>query len=391
MRYPSTIFGEHMKNSVAIESLRAWMAWLVVLDHAQYLCGGQQILHPLLYKLVSNGALAVSVFIIISGFVITNLLIVRKERYFPYILRRAFRIFPIYLFCIFIAIFVSGLYYAAYLTPEWVPNNDMRLDRMASEHNFYVEHLLLHMSMMHGILPDTIFPFSSVAFLAPAWSLSLEWQFYMLAPFLISLLSKRITVMLATTFLLLAMNVALRTSYFGEWEFNSFLPLAIQYFLIGIFSRLALEYLPLKRMPPELLFVAGATAAIFASKPAILIWITFFTIVLYEQGYFARASKPFSLFARLIALNPYVSTIGKWSYSTYLIHIPIFAIIVGGAIKIYGPQSQTNYVVLLALCMPIIFVVSFVLYRFIETPFIDLGRRLTSRASTTPSLPAVSG
>ncbi len=266
----------------------------------------------------------------------------------------------------------------------------MRIERVAAQNDRFWEHILLHLTMLHGLVPDSFLPFSGTAFLAPAWSLSLEWQFYLLAPLLIAMLSGRINVMLATTAVLLVLHVAFRSGHFGVWLYKPFLPLAIQYFLIGIFSRVVLEYRPLKRVPPELLIVTGAIAAILAGRLAMLIWATFFTIVLYEQGYIARASKPFSLFARLIALNPYISTVGKWSYSTYLIHIPVFAIVVGGAIKIFGPQSQTNYVVLLALCMPIVFVVSYVLYRFIETPFIDLGRRFTSRTPTAPSLSAVS-
>jgi len=380
-----------MKNSVAIESLRAWMAWWVVIGHAFHLSGAGEFLHPTIAKIIGSFGTPVFVFIIVSGFVITNLILMKKEPYGKYITRRALRIYPIYIVCMGISLIVIDLYTTAYTSGSWITESEMRLGRAISQNKNFWSHIILHLTMLHGILPDTALPFSGTAFLAPAWSLSLEWQFYLLAPLLVALLSGRTSLMLATTIMLLLLNVVFTQGYFGTWLAQSFLPLAIQYFLVGIFSRLILEYRPMTRLPPELLLMAGITIVAFAGELAMLVWVLFFTIVLYELGYIARASKPFSLFARLIALNPYVSTVGKWSYSTYLIHIPIFAIVVGGAIKIFGPQSQTNYVVLLALCMPIIFVVSFVLYRFIETPFIDLGRRLTSRASTTPSLPAVSG
>lgn len=379
-----------MKNSVAIESLRAWMAWWVVFGHAAHLSGASQFLNAYLYKILNSAGTAVDVFIVVSGFVITNLLLIKKEKYTRYITRRAFRIYPIYIFSIAISILTIEFYSAAYGGGPWVVGYDMRMERIAAQSERFWEHLFLHLTMLHGILPDTLMPFSGTAFLAPAWSLSLEWQFYLLAPLLIALLYGRINVMLATTAFLLVLHVAFRSGHLGIWLYKPFLPLAIQYFLIGIFSRLALEYRPLTRMPPELLLVTGATAAIFASKPAMLIWVTFFTIVLYEQGFVARGSKPFALFARLVALNPFVSTVGKWSYSTYLIHIPIFSIVVGGTIMLFGPQSQTAYVVLLVVCMPLVFLASKYLYRFIEVPFIDLGRRITSQAPPAAGLPAVS-
>jgi len=380
-----------MKNSVAIESLRAWMAWWVVFGHAAHLSGADQFLNTYLYKLLTNAGTGVDVFIIVSGFVITNLLLIKKEKYSQYIMRRAFRIYPIYIVSVIISIFTLELYSAAYGGGSWVIEYDMRIARAAAQDTRFWEHLFLHLTMLHGILPDSIMPFSGTAFLAPAWSLSLEWQFYLLAPLLIALLSGRTNIMLATTAFLLVLHVAFSSGHFGVWLYKPFLPLAIEYFLIGIFSRLALEYRPLIRMPPELLLAAGATAALFAGKLAMLIWVTFFILVLYEQGYVARASKLFGLFARLVALNPYISTVGKWSYSTYLIHIPIFSIVVGGAIKLFGPQSQTTYVIWLVICMPLVFFASKYLYRFIEVPFIDLGRRVTSQPQPTASLPAAPG
>ncbi len=38
------------------------------------------------------------------------------------------------------------------------------------------------------MVPENVMPFAGTAFLGPAWSLSLEWQFYLVAPVLIGLL-----------------------------------------------------------------------------------------------------------------------------------------------------------------------------------------------------------
>ena len=43
-------------------------------------------------------------------------------------------------------------------------------------------HIPLHLTLLHGVVPEKLLPSSATAFLGPAWSLSLEWQFYLIAP-----------------------------------------------------------------------------------------------------------------------------------------------------------------------------------------------------------------
>lgn len=40
----------------------------------------------------------------------------------------------------------------------------------------------LHLLMLHGVVPEVLVARAPGAFLAPAWSVSLEWQFYLVAP-----------------------------------------------------------------------------------------------------------------------------------------------------------------------------------------------------------------
>jgi len=81
---------------VAIDGLRAWLAWTVVAAHLVYFTGLDSNGH--LWGLVRvAGDSAVRVFMIICGFVIVGMLIERKESWLRYITRRCFRIFPTYL------------------------------------------------------------------------------------------------------------------------------------------------------------------------------------------------------------------------------------------------------------------------------------------------------
>ena len=74
------------------------MAWWVVAGHALRLTGTAQWLPAPVAKVVMKTDIAVNVFIIVSGFVITHLLMNARESYSQYIWRRFLRIAPIYIF-----------------------------------------------------------------------------------------------------------------------------------------------------------------------------------------------------------------------------------------------------------------------------------------------------
>ena len=368
-----------VKNFVAVESLRGWMAWLVVVGHALHLCGGSAFLPEFLYRTLTAGYTAVNVFIIVSGFVITHLILQGKEEYGPYIARRAFRIFPVYIAAVIAAVAVETLYLDAY-SAAWVVQADMRVERAALQWANFWPYAIGHISMLHGIPPDSVLPYSSSAFLAPAWSLSLEWQFYLVAPLLLALLSRNRVTLYVTTAILLALLYASSHGMLGHWKYPSFLPLAIHYFLIGIFSRLALEK---GSILPDIVLLLVIVAVGRSGKYELLIWALFFVIILIEQG---RLPRPAPATLARVAIeacvwNRIVQRLGRWSYSTYLIHIPIFAIFVGTGRTWLGMTSQTDAVLLVALSIPVVLAASWGMYELIEKPGMAAGRRLASRLS----------
>lgn len=364
-----------MQNFKSIETLRAYMAWWVVFGHAAQLAGGQLIFPPAVYAVLDYNYKAVNVFIIVSGFVITHLLLAKHESYLPYITRRAFRIFPIYLFCIALAIAIASLMVAAYTLP-WVAAREMRIERFAAEAQNFNLHLILHLFMAHGLPSQEMLPYSTSAFLPPAWSLSLEWQFYLVAPLLIPLLLRSTLSMIITAGALLVLHKVAMSGLIGHWQYPAFLPLTLQYFLIGILSRAAMEYRPLANAGAEILVILALVTLKFAGTIEAVIWITFLAASLSESG---RVKFGIPLVNRLVDLlikNSLIADIGKWSYSTYLIHIPIFAIVVGGYASLVEKPSQWVIVGLLALCMPVVLIVSRILYKRIEMPFNAQGQRI---------------
>jgi peptidoglycan/LPS O-acetylase OafA/YrhL len=369
----------------AIESLRGWMAWWVVFDHAMFFTGGGQWLigHPL-SRALGGGELAVQVFMIVSGFVITHLLVVKQEPYGAYITRRWFRLVPLFLAMLILAIITRSLYEIAFIQNPWTSGGQGRIDRLAAEGQSWPIYILLHLSLLHGFIPDSLLKYSSSAFLAPAWSLSLEWQFYLIAPFLVAGLTKirkswyPIVAIVVSVF---AVNGAL-----GTWEYPSFLLLALPFFLIGITSRLLFN----GRTPWLAIVMTGLSIAAYASGFGLrstvikliivgFIWALFLLITAREGGTISFRSRIFDGLSWAIALNPVVVSLGRVSYSTYLGHIPILTIVIGGGMILTGSHDRFVIAALTAVGILLTGIVSFAAYRYIEQPGVEYGTRWARR------------
>jgi Predicted acyltransferases len=114
---------------------------------------------------------------------------------------------------------------------------------------------------------------------------------------------------------------------------------------------------------------------------AALIWVLFFVLTLREGGFLPLRAGLADRIHRLLALNPMMRALGRWSYSTYLIHIPLFSVLVGAYVGQVGAGNVSRMAVagILMLCMPLLVLISALLYRFIETPPVRLGKALIAR------------
>ncbi|RYY76143.1 MAG: acyltransferase [Gammaproteobacteria bacterium] len=371
-----------LQNFKCIESLRAYMAWWVVLSHGVGLIGiydtGSSFFN-LFMKLITWATMPVNIFIIVSGFVITHLLLNKKENYSVYITRRFFRIFPIYIFCILLAIFLANLRDIAYLDVSFLPDKSGRIATFAAQNEHFWTHFFLHITMLHGLVPDSLLPHNTSAFLGPAWSLSLEWQFYVLAPIIIGLMARGLVPMIITTLVLYLFGLVAKSGVIGTWNYPAFLFTSIQYFLIGILSRFIIERFKNHERIWELPIVALVTIAL-ANTIESLIWIGCFTIALIESRRITNVPVVIQKVLNVFVLNKVVGNLGKWSYSTYLIHLTLFSLVVGGYASIFGTDVSLKKLILLMLsCVPIIIFASWALYSTIEVGGIALGKRVITR------------
>lgn len=357
----------------SVDGLRAYLAWTVVITHIVWYTGADG-LFPILTRVRLEGAYAVQVFIILSGFVLTHLIIGQHENYGRYIARRGFRIFPVYLICLAAGVVCSKLYSDTILTLPWgdlTPNvEEMRLDRASLAGTGFAAQLFAHVGLLQGLIPNQIAHGSQEIFLAPAWSLSLEWQFYLIAPFIVALALKPmgpLTLFIFAT----AGFLALEGGVFGDFDLPGNLAFGGPFLLLGILTRLCLS-------PPSqrsTLYASTALALIvFISahhaKQTALLWSMFVAPLLIPWNWLNLKSVAAMVFeARPIRL------LGKLSYSTYVVHVPIIQLLIFIAIGTFQFGQVATVIFVLLLALPLTLGAAYLLYVGIEAPMITYAKR----------------
>jgi hypothetical protein len=91
---------DRLKRNQTLDVSRGFLSWIVVMVHVVWLAGYHGIIQH------NAGAYAVDGFIILSGFVIAQLLVTKNEPYGLYIFRRFMRLFPAFIVCLAIALLV---------------------------------------------------------------------------------------------------------------------------------------------------------------------------------------------------------------------------------------------------------------------------------------------
>jgi len=102
----------------------------------------------------------------------------------------------------------------------------------SSESAAFGAHTFWHLTLLNGLLPKSFLPDATGTLLTPAWSITLEWQYYLIAPILARLV-------FSGSGLLLTIAVAVLGIHFASvWQNPqlAFLPAYLPLFLIGIGS-----------------------------------------------------------------------------------------------------------------------------------------------------------
>jgi peptidoglycan/LPS O-acetylase OafA/YrhL len=369
-----------MKKFSAVEGLRGWLAWMVVLAHLTEVVDAKGS-----WRLFAGvGHPAVLMFVIVSGFVITHLVIEKPEPYLLYVFRRYMRLFPLFAVTCFAGYFTSQMYASSLTRLPWANDASfagrifLHTGFARSAREFFWQNIVTHAVMLHGITPPQIAPFAAVVYNPPAWSVSLEWQFYLIAPFVIALARRGLASLWGAGVLAL-LEVAYRL------EFQSEGPLigAAGFFALGIASRIFHPWMTGRLDRPN--FVLAVILVLMPLCPEgfpIFCWVAFMCGLVFVRP---KAQT----FARLYCTafeSPAMMYLGSRSFSTYLCHFPVLSVCLALWIKVApGCGRLETFLALTAMVVPLTILVSELLYQSVERPGIALGVWLARRRPVSPS------
>lgn len=340
-----------------IDGLRALAVLPVILFHAGF-------------ETFSGGFVGVDVFFVISGYLITTILLAElKEGKFSIINfyeRRIRRILP----ALFLVMFVCLPLAWFWLLPSYMKEFSQSLIAVP----MFVSNILF--------LHETGY-FETAAELKPllhTWSLAVEEQFYVIFPLFLMLfwkLGKRWVLVVLGLVFLFSLALAQRTVYTNPSAAFYLLPTRGWELLIGAFTAFYLSKPNRKEFDKGLSELCG--------------WLGF-TLILYAVLVFSKSTPFPALYALVPALGTVLillfatqqTLIGKFvgnkvfvgigliSYSAYLWHQPLFAF------ARHNGYSNTDNFIFFLLCVFSIFL-AFFSWKYVEVPFRNntlMNRRL---------------
>jgi peptidoglycan/LPS O-acetylase OafA/YrhL len=182
-----------------------------------------------------HGEAAVDLFFSLSGLVIGNSLERFGGAFWPFMRARARRLLPVY-FLVLAATVLLLLAGDPLRAMPWVGAAGWAFWSPGFPPQF-MWHVAAHALLVQGIIPQSWLPYAYVTLLGPAWSLSTEWQFYVL----IGLLAPKRLSRFALA-LLVAGAVYHLFWPVGWWQFSrAFLPDAAPFFALGLASAVYLR------------------------------------------------------------------------------------------------------------------------------------------------------
>src|ERR1700677_1929794 len=362
------------------DGLRGILASWVALAHIFCWCGfaglaGATIWSGAWSEFVYAGA-AVQAFIILSGFAISYLLHAKKQTYGPFLLGRFFRIYPVYVICLALAAVTLSLKPLILQAASW--GNDPYFDPLKavypSESQHLVPHLLAHLTLLNGIIPTGVLMHASGSILPPAWSITLEWQYYLLAPFIALWLRSR-TGLLA---LAAASLLGIKAGHMLCGSTSAFLPPQLPLFLLGIASYHIYTYFAPKQTDRSVRFILPipaliAGALILYIYPVVgVIWALVFGCLFAQKSGYLRG---FLNAVRGVLLHPALQHLGRISYPLYLVHWPTILFCLALLLRWKPDLTPVQALVgLLVIGVPVILLLAEALHRFVEAPAMKFGR-----------------
>lgn len=354
-----------MKRLECLDGLRGVLAVYVMLGHMAPFA----VLPGWLQDGVSHGGAAVDMFFMLSGLVISRSLYRSAGRPAAFLTARAARILPVFLPVFALAVLVQPASCGFERMPWVGPDNAARTICVMAWPHTWLPEIAAHLTMTHGLFPNGVLPDVWVSFLGSAWSLSTEWQFYVLALLAADTGPRRLRLGLLVV---AAMGVAWHWSVPLDWQFSrAFLGNKAHFFALGVAS------LPLVQRRRGALAAYGvtllATLMICATQDSVgkmlppLLWTLCLAVQMYPAS---TAMRPIAGLLRSRAAQ----SLGGISYCLYLVNEPVHKLIAAGLSRVADGNAVMFTVMWLPSAMLLPLLAAIWLHRHVEQPGARWGR-----------------
>lgn len=308
------------------------------------------------------GWISLEVFFVLSGFLITKVLLgsLNSTGYFRnFYIRRALRIFPVYY--LFIGVFFLALFI-------YTPNDTHQYLR--SNWPYYFVYLQNFLFVFKGLEPTN--------YLSHLWSLAMEEQFYLFWPVTVFLIRdrnklKKLLVVVIILVFITRIIVWYKWGYrFETYHCNTFT--RIDTIAFGCLLGCGFSYKDLSKTIRSLIIVV--CIAVFPA--GILLFKDFFftnplfatvgysaisILTIFFIEYFINEKTKF----HFLKTNWLINYIGQISYGMYLFHLPVYFIVSSRS----GLPNSLNGIMSLLIS----FLMAAISYRLYETPFLNLKKK----------------
>ena len=362
---------KNIKYLPAIDQLRGLAALLIVFYHGLTLIS-YQLIHnsqftfnnwlkaeSVFSAILIEGHTAVSLFMVLSGFIFTIGSYKKEISYSSFITNRFLRTYPLFLLMLFAGLSVS---------PQ----------------SFNFQGFLQTIFFL-GNYPNSIniAPFTSMF-----WAVAVEWQFYLIFPFLLHVTNRYGLRYLGGIIFIMIIFRSLSYLNGGDIHTISYWSIIgrLDQFIIGMIIGVLYRTSFTRSLKTSLLILPSSVAILFSlyifnklggwpsTTPMKVLWPTIEASVwgVFILGYLSFAYQLPNFLGKLL------SNTGTISYSIYLMHFIIISLCIkyNYILTIFPDRHLVNALLTTALIVtPITIVLSIFSYHYVEKPFLNMRRK----------------
>jgi len=309
--------------------------------------------------IIWDGSSAVIFFFVLSGFVLALPYINNRERYLEllsFYFKRTLRIFPAFIFAILFSVALK----------EWLYDPHINIQNYSGWLNsFWKWNINENIIQLRNTLIMIGPGYNTDLFNPVIWSLTVEMNISFLIPFLILSIKKNdfvFNILFILVLIYLGIHIWIVVFYVG-------IMLARYSSLLGSYiARASSLLMTLSFIAAIVLYTCRSTFRIvdweiYPTYITTLGSCLFIILALYNDG-FSRFLK-----------NKVCTFLGKVSYSFYLVHLPILITVA----SLFPYRNDYSLIPVFFISLSSALAISFLMYKYIETPFQKLSHNIVSK------------